>query len=180
MIFESERLADRLWIIFIVIAVTILAIFLSFIKAHKTRREKQIMDKRTAAVQRKGNQIAIWTMIGWTFVYVVLCAIRNKPLMKDGLCLVVGLLLSGTVRSCYCILHDAWFVGERKEGSEYWYTLLIAVCWLFMGILDWDRGRLIRDEVLSYYALRLLIGLSFSAEFLAIAVKRWLKARSER
>ena len=52
--------------------------------------------------------------------------------------------------------------------------------WLFMGILDWDRGRLIRDEVLSYYALRLLIGLSFSAEFLAIAVKRWLKARSER
>ena len=149
--------SSRLHSLIVLVIVVILTLFMWWLDPRKEMEQAKKTKKWTRAVYTRAGNLAFKVFCGWSGLYILVCFLVNKPLMKDGLCLLFGVAISGCVNSCYRIFHGV-YPHNQEPISFPWQYLLRAACYVFVGIrLTRDLG-LIRDGVLTYSVVGFLAG----------------------
>lgn len=168
-------------IIYVLIAAAVLAgLAYLFGKGSSAGKQKNYDDEKEL-VRLRGCKYALLTMIIYALSVVLVDGFFDQSIACfDGETkLLLGALLGVGVFGCYCIWLDGYYAFvDQAKNCLIGLAMLTVVC-LYMGIMYWVDGQMLRDGVFTGKCAYLLAGLLFLALGVTLALRKYWKEESE-
>lgn len=171
---------EQKWGLITIGIITFVYIVLMIItRIKRTQRAKNSNDERYQLLMLKASRLGFYTILVWAAVYITLCLILNKPLMSDGLCLVIGVSAGTTATKIYRIIRDIWWDDNFDPDKYIWCNVLLGLYWAYRGFRSLTKGEMIRDGLLTYSFVSVLVAVTILSEPVALLIRNRLANRAD-
>ena len=165
-----------------ILFLTMTAALLTVVIWRNTRKEEQQFDERERQLRANAYRYAFLTMFCFALAYYLAATMAERPLMEDGVSIVLCMTLGLTVCSVYSILNGVFFPPSSRKGKRWWLGLcfgLVALGNLLVAGWAIRDGVILTDGALNWRAANLFYGVAFLLITASLATQSLLDRREK-
>ncbi|MFR4350126.1 MAG: hypothetical protein ACLT3H_00465 [Roseburia sp.] len=167
---------------YLMAAVCIIAVFMlgaEWKKGREQRRKTRLddFDERQEIVRGKAAQYALLTLMVYNFLIGVSYSDRGPGWCNFYILQMVGMAISASIFSVYCIWKEAYLGLREKSGRVYLITGGLGIFHLIVAVMEYWNGNLFVDGRVTDRAGNLILGLMFFLNFVVILLRNLINRR---
>ncbi|MBR1811456.1 MAG: hypothetical protein IJ766_07430 [Clostridia bacterium] len=136
-------------------------------------------DERQALLRGNAYKRAFFAVTIYCVLHALIVLFSEKPVMEDGVGMMMAMFVGVTVFALDCIHHDAFFTAKQTPGG---YILLLAVNIVTQGVgtaAKIRNGAFLRNGVLTMACVQPACLAVFTVILIALLVRRYGGSRAE-
>ena len=156
----------------VIVGVIIVALIFTYNKKKTGSAVGGDFDERQQLLRGKAFQAGFFTMLILSFLYWVLVRlVLQRPLMQDGLSVLICALVGVGVFGIDCVFHDAFYTVQNKPKNYIILFTATTISQIPAAINNLQAGRVIQNGVLTFSVVPIVCAALFLGMLAAIIIK---------